>query len=186
MSKGALVSGVPRGQKLHALGIRKRPHADKPLANRGLLFYTVLGSLRQRASMHTRTQTRRSQPGNVLWERAKDSAATPSNPCAGLTSSKSTGSAAAAAKPRVEPRAGLCCVSFRAWSCAPGLLAGPVLFSGKPTFPAVGSPPWRLWARGYGESGLGSGFSPCWCTPVRGRRLHTGGWRKDYILALPV
>lgn len=160
MSKGVLGSGVSRGQKLHALSIRKRPHADKPLANRGLLFCTVLGSLRQRASKHTRTQQRRSQPGNVLWERAKDSAATPSNPCAGLTSSKSTGSATAAAEPRVGPRAGLCSVSFRAWSCAPGLLAGHVLFNGKSAFPAVGSPPWRLWARGYGESGLSGAFSP--------------------------
>lgn len=160
MSKCALGSGVSRGQKLRALGNPKRPHADKLLANRGLLFCTVLGFLRQRASVHTRTQPRRRQPGNVLWERAKDSAAGPSNPCAGLTSSKSTGSAAAAAETRVDRRAGLCCVSFRAWSGAPGLLASPVLFGRKPAFAAVGSPPWRLWTRGYRESGLGGGFSP--------------------------
>lgn len=64
MSKGALGSGESRGQTLHALGIRKRPHADNPLGNRGLLFCTVLGSPRQRASMHTRTQ-----PGKAARKR---------------------------------------------------------------------------------------------------------------------
>ena len=164
MSKCSLGSCVSRGQTLRAPGSPKRPRADRPRASRGLLFRTALGSLRQRASLHRRTQPKRRQSEKVLWEHAKDSAATPREPCVGLTSSKSTGSATAAVEPRVEPGAGLCCVSFRAGSGAPGLLAGPVLFGGRPAFPAVGSPPWRLWARGYGDSGLGGGFSPLLCT----------------------
>lgn len=75
MSKYTLGAGISSGQKLHALGNPKRQHADKLLARRGLLFCTVLGSLRQRASIHIRPR------GSILWERAKDRAEAPSNLC---------------------------------------------------------------------------------------------------------
>lgn len=81
LSKYTLGAGISSGQKLHALGNPKRRHADKPLARRGLLFCTVLGSLRQRASIHIRPRAQRRQPGSILWERAKDRAEAPSNLC---------------------------------------------------------------------------------------------------------
>lgn len=164
--KCALGSGVARRQKPHAVGNPRRPHADEPLANRGLLFCAGLGSLRQRASVHGGPQPGRRRPENVLWERVKDRAATPSNHRVGITSSKSTGSVAAAAEPRVDPRAGVSWVSFRAgmrsWggSGAAGLLSGPVLFRGKPAFSAVVSPPWGPWAKGFRRVRLGGGFAP--------------------------